>query len=205
MIRGFLTRAALVAAVVGTVAAIASAAPAAPAAPPADQARAYQVDSAHDGYIADAGLSAPLTQAWSTTLPSASSYPLIANGMVFVTANATLYALNQATGSTIWSHGTGGGPGLAYDRGRVFVVTGNGLLTAFDAASGSIAWSLQLPGQYLFTAAPSAANGIVYTGGAGSGGTVYAVRENDGHLLWTQAVENGDDSSAAVGGQGVAC
>ena len=46
-------------------------------------------------------------------------------------------------------------------------------------------------------------NGIVYTGGAGSGGTVYAVRESDGHLLWTQSVENGDDSSPAVDAQGV--
>ena len=46
-------------------------------------------------------------------------------------------------------------------------------------------------------------NGIVYTSGAGDGGTVYAVRESDGTLLWTQEVENGDDSAPAVTSDGV--
>jgi outer membrane protein assembly factor BamB len=173
----------------------------------AGQADAFQQDAAHDGFIADAGLSAPLTQDWSITLPSAISYPLIVNGMVYVTtADDTLYALNQVTGSTVWSRGVGGtyaAPGFAYDGGQVYVVNSSGLLTAFDAATGSIAWSMQLPGQYLFSSAPTAFNGIVYTGGAGSGGTVYAVRESDGHLLWAAAVANGDDSSPAVDAQGV--
>ena len=171
----------------------------------AGEADAYQQDAAHDGFIADAGLSAPLTQDWSITLPSAVSYPLIVNGMVYVlTADGTLYALNQATGATAWSHGVGGAaPGLAYDGGQVYVVDSSGLLTAFDAATGSITWSMQLPGQYSFSSAPTAANGIVYTGGAGSGGTLYAVRESDGHLLWTSFVENGDDSSPAVDATGV--
>ena len=201
IIRGVFVRAAVVAAVAGVVVGIASAGPA--LASPADQSGAYQVDAAHDGSIADAGLAAPLTQAWSITLPAAASYPLIVNGTVFVIANSTLYALNQATGSTIWSHGIVGGPGLTYDQGRVFVLSSGGLLTAFDPATGSIDWSKQLPNQWSFTSAPTGLNGIVYTGGAGSGGTVYATRESDGKLLWTQAVENGDDSSPAVDAQGV--
>ena len=200
MIRAVLRRTGLVVAVAVTVAAIASAGA---LASPGDQAGAYQQDSAHDGFIADAGLSAPLTQAWSITLPATSSYPLIVNGMVFVTASNTLYALNQATGSTIWSHGTGGSVGLSYDSGQIFVVTSGGLLTAFAAATGSIDWSGQLPDQYSFSSAPSAANGIVYVGGAGAGGTLYAVDEGDGSLLWTGDVENGDSSSPAVDNQGV--
>jgi outer membrane protein assembly factor BamB len=201
IIRGVFVRAAVVAALAGVVVGIASAEPA--LASPADQSGAYQVDAAHDGSISDAGLAAPLTQAWSITLPSAASYPLIVNGTVFVIANGTLYALNQATGSTSWSRGVGSAVGLSYDRGRIFVVSSNGLLTAIDPATGSIDWSKQLPGQTSFSSAPTAANGIVYTGGAGSGGTVYAVRESDGQLLWTQAVENGDNSSPAVDAQGV--
>ena len=190
---------------VAMLVALASAGPAASSAPaaPADQATAYQSDPTHDGYIADAGLAAPLTQAWSITLPSNVSYPLIVDGTVFVTTGDTLYAINQATGSTIWSHATGGSVGLTYDRGQVFVVSTGGLLTAFDAATGSTSWSEQLPGQYSFSSPPTATNGIVYTGGAGSGGTVYAVRESDGHLLWTQSVENGDASSPAVTQDGV--
>lgn len=203
MIRGVVVRAALVAAVAGAVAAIASAGQVALASP-ADQSGAYQVDAAHDGHISDAGLAAPLTQAWSITLPDAISYPLIVNGMVFVTvANNTLYALNQATGSTVWSRATGGAIGLTYDRGRLFVESYGGLLTALDPATGAIEWSKQLTGQTSFSSAPTAANGIVYTGGSGSGGVVYAMRESDGQQLWGQFVLNGDDSSPAVDAQGV--
>jgi outer membrane protein assembly factor BamB len=175
------------------------------AAAAAGQADAYQQDAAHDGFVADAGLSAPLTQDWSITLPSAISYPLIVNGTVYVlTADGTLYALDQATGATVWSHGVGGSaPGLAYDGGQVYVADSSGLLTAFDAVTGSIAWSMQLPGQWSFSSAPTAANGMVYTGGAGSGGTLYAVRETDGYLMWAASVENGDDSSPAVDATGV--
>jgi outer membrane protein assembly factor BamB len=41
-------------------------------------------------------------------------------------------------------------------------------------------------------------NGIVFTGGAGTGGTVYAVNETNGAVLWMMPVENGDHSSPAV-------
>lgn len=191
------------------VAALAATAPAASVAlaSPADQSVAYQLDAAHDGHISDAALATPLAQAWSVTLPGAISYPLIVNGMVFVTAaDKTLYALSQATGATVWSHAVGGTypwSGLAYGRGRVFVVNNSGLLSAFDPVTGSIAWSKQLPGQYFFSSAPTAANGVVYVGGAGVGGTLYAVRESDGRLLWSRSVANGDQSSPAVDSQAV--
>jgi len=81
-----------------------------------------------------------------------------------------------------------------HNRGRVFVVIGSGLLTAFDPATGSIAWSKQLPGQWSFTSAPTGANGIVYTGGAGSGGTVRSAAdriETVGQVssVWTRRAE----------------
>jgi outer membrane protein assembly factor BamB len=178
----------------------------------ADQSVAYQLDGAHDGYLSNAPLGTPLVQQWSVSLPGAASYPLIVNGAVFVTAadssgqGTTLYALNQATGSILWSRGLGGTfwwSGLAYDRGQLFTVNTGGTMSAIDPTSGSINWSEQLPGQYFFTSPPSAARGIVYVGGAGFGGTLYAVRELDGHLLWTQPVENGDESSPAVDGTSV--
>ena len=40
-------------------------------------------------------------------------------------------------------------------------------------------------------------------GGAGSGGTVYAVKASDGTITWTQSVVNGDNSSPAVSPQSV--
>jgi outer membrane protein assembly factor BamB len=185
-------------------------APDAPAPPPGPtEAVAYQISVSHDGYSGDSTLAPPLTSRWSRDLPGSISYPLIAAGKVFVTTptspggsyGTTLFAMDQATGATVWSQpiaGTYYWSTAAYDAGRVFVVNFDGLLQAFDAGTGALAWSTQLPGQYAFSSPPTAQGGVVYTGGAGSGGTVYAVRESDGAVLWTQPVSNGDNSSPAL-------
>jgi outer membrane protein assembly factor BamB len=64
-------------------------------------------------------------------------------------------------------------------------------------------WSVTLSGQYLFNSAPVAIDGMVYTGGAGSGGTVYAVEASSGQTVWTAGVANGNSSSPAVASSGV--
>jgi FOG: WD40-like repeat len=120
------------------------------------------------------------------------SYPLIADGKVFVTtANPDgtygnrLYALNAQTGAIIWGPiavpGTYFGSGLTYENGRVFVLMFDGILRAFDAANGAPAWSVQLPG-YWFEGMPNAYGGIVFaTGNYG----LSAVDEASGAILWT--------------------
>jgi outer membrane protein assembly factor BamB len=175
----------------------------------ADLAVTYQIGVDHSGVQTDAALAPPLAQRWSINLGNVVSYPLIAAGKVFVTTaqgppgvyGTYLYALDQATGAIAWQKtiaGTYSFSAAAYDNGRVFVVNFDGLLQAFDAASGAPAWSLQLPGQYAFTSPPTAANGAVYVGGAGSGGTVYAVDEVTGGLISNASVANGDHSSPAL-------
>jgi outer membrane protein assembly factor BamB len=91
----------------------------------------------------------------------------------------------------------------AYDHGKICVINFEGLLRSFDAATGTPGWSKQLPFQWAFTSPPTAVNGIVYVGGAGSGGTLYAVDEMTGNVLWTAPVANGDNSSPAVSSDGV--
>jgi outer membrane protein assembly factor BamB len=170
-----------------------------------DLAVTYQIGVDHSGVQTDAALMPPFAQRWVATLPSPASYPLIAAGKVFVTATAssgtTLYALDQTTGSVSWSQsipGTYPFSAAAYDNGQVFVVNSDGLLEAFSAATGAFAWSNKLPVQYMFTSPPTAASGVVYVGGAGSGGTLYAVDEVTGGLISTASVENGDHSSPAL-------
>jgi outer membrane protein assembly factor BamB len=127
---------------------------------------------------------------------------------VFVTTSTrsnveTLVALDALTGATIWSANVTAYfrfANAAYDSGKVFVVNSYGTVKAFDAATGAMLWSIVLPDQSLFTSPPTAANGIVYTGGAGFGGTVYAVDETNGAVLWTMPVDNGDHSSPAIAG-----
>lgn len=185
--------------------------PAAASASSSDQAVAYQLDPAHDGYQTADPITTPLSQPWSITLPGSISYPLIVNGVVYVTANAggsgtTLYALEQATGATLWSQPLGGVnhvSGLVYDGGRVFTLNDSGVLTAYDASTGMADWSVTLPGETQFANPPSAGNGFVYAGGAGGGGTVYAVSEETGDLVWRTNVNGGDESSPVVTSTGV--
>ena len=168
----------------------------------------YQIDIAHDGVQVDPALTAQsLTRKWSVTLSNSLSYPLIAAGMIFVTGNnpagngTILYGLDQWDGRVVWSQpisGTYYWSYAAYDAGRVFVVNSNGLLRAFNAADGSPAWSATMPGQYMFTAPPTADSGVVYLGGAGSGGTLYEVSESTGAVLRTASVMNGDNSSPTL-------
>lgn len=179
------------------------------------QSVAWQINHAHSGQTDMAGtISFPVTPTWSVTLGGAASYPLIAGGKVFVMTaglnggyGTNLYALDKATGTTVWGPvavaGTYFWAGHAYDNGKLFVVNYNGLLKSFDAATGIAGWSVQLPGQYAFSSPPTAINGIVYIGGSGSGGTLYAVDESNGNLLWSKSVANGDDSSPAVSSDGV--
>lgn len=173
----------------------------------------YQQSATHDGNQPDGMLVPPLANQWQRNLGGPVSYPVIANGVAYVTvANVNaygtkLYALDASTGDTVWGPvdlgGTYSFSAVTYDAGAVFALNYNGILRAFDAATGVSLWTIQLPGQYAFTSPPTALNGLVYTGGAGSGGTVYAVRESDGTLSWTASVMNGDHSSPAVTPTGV--
>ncbi|HEY5048896.1 MAG TPA: PQQ-binding-like beta-propeller repeat protein [Rhizomicrobium sp.] len=170
-----------------------------------DFAVTYQINPAHSGSIRLKGFTTPLTKLWSVNLGSALGYAVIADRLVFVNAsNNVTYALDLGTGTTHWSKTSGGGlVGAAYDNGSLFLVTGGGLMSAVAAKTGAQQWSVQLPNQYSFSSPPMAINGQVFTGGAGSGGTLYAVNESSGAVQWMQSVANGDDSSPAYGDSGI--
>lgn len=170
-----------------------------------EYAVAYQINTAHSGGINfTSGFSSPLTMVWSENVGASLSYVVVAENMVFANAsNGLTYALDLATGATKWSKSTSTNLGPAYDKGSVFIVTSGGLLSALNAKSGKTLWSVQLPYQYSFSSPPMAVEGQVFTGGAGSGGNVYAVDEASGNLNWTEGVENGDDSSPAFGDKGI--
>lgn len=180
---------------------------------PPDVSVAYQIDQRHAGQQTSYYFTLPLTKKWAINLGYDISYPIIADGKVFVIAgdntgsDLLLYALDLSTGQQLRTplsvKGTYWFANACYDNGTIFVINYDGLMGAYDATTGAHQWTIQCPGQYAFSSPPTAQNGIVYVGGAGSGGTLYAVRESDGALLWTASVENGDNSSPAVTSQGV--
>ena len=179
----------------------------------ADQAVAYQINPQHTGAIVTGSMAPALHLEWTVPLGGPISYPIIEGGMVFVTVadssnyGTDLYALDAQTGHVVWGPTELGGTyywsALTYEYGTLFALNEGGVLRAFDAATGTERWNEQLPDQYEFSAPPTASNGVVYAGGAGDGGTVYAVNEVSGEVLWTAEVENGDNSSPAVGSDGI--
>jgi outer membrane protein assembly factor BamB len=178
----------------------------------AQQARNFQINETHTGSTTVDRLTPPLKARWTVNFGQNISYPVIADGRVFVSVNngtfqgTTLFALDATNGAVIWSFALGGSfqfSASCYENGRLFTVNGSGMLRAFDGATGNQIWSVQLPGQFAFSTAPSVYQGVIYLSGAGSGGTVYAVNASTGALLWTARVANGDYSSPAVADDGV--
>jgi outer membrane protein assembly factor BamB len=185
-----------------------------------DQAVTYQINPVHTGALNTKGLHPPLAIKWSVDLHATVSYPLIAGGKIFVLAgdsnvgSVSLYALDPQTGNILWGpvaipEGAYWWAAAAYENGTVFVVPdatsgfSSGAIFAFDSATGKQLWTATLPGQYLYNSPPTALKGIVYTAGAGGGGTVYAVDETNGNVLWTAGVANGNNSSPVVTSTGV--
>jgi outer membrane protein assembly factor BamB len=181
-----------------------------------DESVAFQNNVVHDGSDPASPLVTPLTLKWrrnfSASGVSLISYPLIAQGRVFVTTTTSgpsgiekLMALDARTGSTLWSANVNGSFGFAnaaYDSGRVFVVNYDGLAKAFDAATGTLLWSLVLPYPTLgCDAPPIAVNGRVYISGFGYGGDLYAVDETNGAVLLTMSVNAGDSSPVVSSGR----
>lgn len=177
-----------------------------------EQARQFQINTTHTGSISVENLTPPLIQKWVVHFGHPISYPLIADGKVFVTVKnplghgTRLFALNATNGSTLWVRPLGGTfwwSAACYENGRVFALNWDGVLRAFDGATGNLIWSNQLPGQFAFDSAPTVHEGVIYTAGAGSGGTVYAVSADSGAVLWMAPVANGSMSSPVVTSEGV--
>lgn len=131
-------------------------------APARGDAVAYQADSAHSGYVA-AGPNPPLGRKWiRRDLGLQVSYPVIAEGKVFVTAYAPsantsnygssrpdgptyLHALDRDTGGTVWVRQVAAHGLPAYGDGRVYV-SGADSVDAVSAATGERVWRADLRG-----------------------------------------------------------
>ncbi|MDX6227909.1 MAG: hypothetical protein QOI76_1299, partial [Frankiales bacterium] len=178
---------------------------------PTDAAVAYQINPAHSGTQSGDPLKPGLARRWEVDLEGNVSYPLIADGSVYVTvafrpatlpAYTRLYALDLSSGRSRWAPvdlptdwATS-----AYEGGRLFVQLGDGTLKAFDAQSGASLWTQRMQGTAGFSSPPTATGGTIFTAG---GGYVDAVSESTGALLWSTPVMGGDASSPAVTSSGV--
>jgi outer membrane protein assembly factor BamB len=186
----------------------------------ADRSVAFQGDSTHAGRRTYSGpFSLPNQAAWSVTLPGRISYPLIADGTVFVLANrewdgsstdVSLHAFDADTGAAKWNtvvDQRAATSGQTYSKNKVIVMNSKGVLTAYDAGTGRQAWSLPLAERVLnmwaFHSPPTAYRGVVYVSGYGVGSTLNAIDAETGTLLWSSGYLSATGGSPAVYGDTV--
>lgn len=133
--------------------------------------------------------------------------PAIVNGIVYVggAVNATtgdVFALNALTGQRIWQRPTGGevfsSPAVA--DGTVYIssyhsISSPSTVYAFNALTGTQRWAMT-EGSYIWTTAPTVANGVVYM--ASRDAHVYALDAHSGSLLHMFSVFNTIYGSAVL-------
>lgn len=172
--------------------------------PATADATAYQENPVHDGAVT-AGLPANPQLKWTRNLGGPISYPVIADGRVFVTAGVprdgggysagNIYAFDAESGAVDWGpipySADGGRNSLTYDHGILFSLTANGQLTAFDASTGDLAWSRNFGLD--FNGPPTASDGTVYVT---DGARLFAVDEVSGAVHWIALMDGGGDMSS---------
>lgn len=182
-------------------------------APPLSGSVTLQVDYAHSGTatVGGDGPVVPLSGKWSRTFEGLVSYPVVADGRVFVSIGAfgaagamsSLYGLDATDGSVLWgpvltSDNSRLAP-IAYDQGRLFVINRDSSMRALDPATGSEIWSVTLP-IFSLSAPPMAANGLVY----GAGGPIFAMDALNGSRIWTASNDGqGSGSSPTLSPDGL--
>jgi outer membrane protein assembly factor BamB len=155
-------------------------------------------DAAHDGYnpferVINLSNVGSLQLAWSFSTGSSNPAGNVveANDILYAaSADGTLFALDTATGSELWSFPTGSGYGTsgatpAVDRGVVFsvcnVASGNQGICAINAKTGALKWSYAVSGATTFAETPPVLdNDYVYFGACGTTCGYWGLWEKNG-------------------------
>jgi outer membrane protein assembly factor BamB len=173
----------------------------------------FRNNAARSGYLS---ITTPDTNStlWSWTATSGyPKNPIIAEGVVYVNSYDDLYAIDETTGSLLWtvdvngvtSSSNIGDRGATFSDGKLYVGDLEGYMWCINATSGQELWHWPIsipPGD--IQNSPAVANGKVYFGTAdGASGNNYLVALNatDGDQIWQySAPDNSILSSPAVDG-----
>lgn len=143
--------------------------------------------------------------------------PIEIDGVLYsISADNNVWAINAATGETIWHTAIKLDPvvkevfyqaasrGVTVGRGKVFVGTLDGRMVALNQKTGKQEWSTQLTNprtEYgaLFSAPPQLAGDILFGGTTGGDqpitGKIYAVNADTGKPAWTFEIPKDDPKS----------
>ena len=139
-----------------------------------------------------------------------SSRPAVLNGAVyFGSSDNNVYALDITNGMLHWKFTTGAmvnQSGVTLSQGILFVGDRDDNLYAIDAASGNLKWKYTTNGISLEQSTPTIYNGTVYVAGwyniqnFSQGGSLYAIDEQTGSLVWESLKGLGFSASPYIGG-----
>jgi alcohol dehydrogenase (cytochrome c) len=149
---------------------------------------------------------AALAPRWVFTIPDSRRLevtPLVADGVMYVTAANQVYALDPRTGREIWHYqrprtsglvgdAAGGiNRGVAIWKDRVFLATDNARLLALNRTNGTLIWDVEMADyrqNYGATSAPLVAGDLVISGTSGGDegvrGFLAAYRATTGEEVW---------------------
>lgn len=171
----------------------------------------YQGDASHDGYVPLSLDPATFSLLWQTGLSTNTLNPVAAaNGEVFVSTGGyfstgkALYALDAATGETIWSQDYGdvfSANPPAYANGKVYIQTCNHspgtYLWAYDANTGDLVYRPPFSAQWGTYKAPTIYDNTVYIDGGYYGG-MYAFDGSNGGQKWFAQLAQDDGWTPAL-------
>jgi outer membrane protein assembly factor BamB len=132
---------------------------------------------------------------WTSSIQA--SPTAVADGVLFASAEAAIYALDASTGAPLWGHATG--PTLTAPpvvaSGVVYVADGIGAIYAFDAGTGAELWTYVSngavePGSFL-----TVVNGVLYFPNVND---IYGLNANSGALVWINGPGGGANYTPAV-------
>jgi len=173
----------------------------------------------------DASNVASLREAWRFELPSgglfgaATAEPIVVGDTVYyIDMQNNVFALDLATGEQRWSQeygtSTAGPNGIAVGWGKVFVTSSERTVSALSADDGRELWTspIAIPDNGGIDLAPSAYDGLIYLSTVpinattayqgGVAGTLYALDQDTGSVVWSFSTVQGDDLWGDPGNSG---
>lgn len=139
------------------------------------------------------------TSRWSFPLPNngyIEGAPIMANGLLYVSAGNNVYAINPTTGAQSRDFATGGQLNASPDvvNGVVYICSTDQYVYAYNAKNGSLLWKYQTSA--VNELSPRVVNNVVYFGA--NNGYLYALNASNGTLLWSVAGPSGFYSKPTV-------
>jgi len=125
------------------------------------------------------------------------SNPVVHNGLLYMSSDDSVYALNVSTGMVIWNYTTGGSVtgSAAVDDSRVYIGSWDGNFYALNSSTGAKLWDVRISPVH---STPAVDNGIVYV--SSDDFYLYAFNASTGALMWKYLTVSPNDPNAENSG-----